>query len=835
MYTHQDPSPVRIQLFSGLNSRLQIGERLSGLASDAQFYDFIESRDSSEKQAIYFDASAIIDMLTALDQMPPGDKIDLEYFRNPINTVLGIAYRGWLGPIQLLPPHRDEVVDKINLAGDLFPDSPSFSYEQKRKDYLRVAKLDKLLDKKDNGIPKKDFGQLRDASLEAFVLTYFLHDRGHWKERYHYLNQQNIIQRFHKKIDYPIAEIIASNLFQDILEALNDFRPSRSRSNFVDAIALFLLEERLKSAIENNLPIPVFFSDQESLYHATKSMLRKHEEKSAKGEISDRPPFTIFDKKHRKFHSVVRNENYFILSGISRSIKTGKVVNQQLTKFRTALAEVQEAIDSIKANQSNRPLFKNVWNLSLLHFGHAFFDGWLSENAPKELGLITKEPSEQFQKRINAFIKEEREKLSAEKEIGVNRTKFIGKVWGALQPLEAQILTISRKRNENDDVVNHGKLVKDELESRFGMQQRVCIRVMEELDHLFELANDVNGRVSDSQEEYGRRIRKRHIYSKQIEITKGKIATRILGVIYRPDKEEVTDGQLDNLAHGLGLLWVLGQYNQITEIISLFMNSEPGNVIQEQKVNHFFPLIYAGALLEKSPSDFEAAKAIMEKELQRIRKSGRDNYHTKTGLSYLKYLIWTKRLKKYVRKGWMLPEQAVLRLGQNEFISVYDHLISGEAYARDAYDFLERKIDSMHRNDEPQEAIDYYQQKSDYLVNNILFFLTYSASAKRFLEEGREYASLLRGAVEDYNNADQPFRYYDTLSRYNLRRAVLSWEKEEARKDYLRLAKDDIHNALSNTDSKNRGFYKTHLQTVIDLINDPPAWVNEIKPFPGLV
>ncbi|PHI18964.1 hypothetical protein CEQ90_15095 [Lewinellaceae bacterium SD302] len=770
---------------------------LKKLAEDARFYEYCRKHTGNSRaiNEVYFDAASIVDMLIGLQLVSINEELRDQEFRLSSWRVLAMAFRGWLGKINLLGPHYEEIIDRIQEDRRVFPLKEQFTYAKIRPLLLEATGLSALIKRNSNtGESNIDLNEMDDSAVPAFVVTYFLKGKGYWKNRLKQLNDKRIIE-ITKQIEYDAAGVIEMPLFEEIREQLDLRRSRLTQSNYVDAIALCILQQKLEKALEEKSPIPVFFSDTKNVDEIIEYL---HDHYTNKNEA---PPLHVYDGNSKQYMSVVRQSDYFVIHGISHEL--GKDEDHHTVEdFRKSLSELNAAFNVIPSQATPLELLEEIQQLSIQNFALGFIASWLSEKADVEFKeLLTERDKGELQSEVDEYIEKLRDDLKKKSANVINKAKFIREIWRNLKPLGKSIRENSK--HIDTDIIEedvHIDFVRNELETRFGMSTHVCEEIEATLWELYTHARE----LQDLQEQPKDQKDDQQLNSKRKEFrraikrhTVGIVSNILLALFAKIDQKD-KKRSLDNLAHGLGILWMLDQFGFIRKVLRSFLSTYPREGENEGQVHRFFSLLNIVAIIKQSdfPDLALAAEKVSELEEQIEKEQVSGKYQLLTGLTYVNFLLWDATLTMENDLQWYFPEAAEAVIPEHFGGQTYEWLITAKRYAADAISLIDERVKTTEKSN--THKLEYYQRKTDYLKNNEIFFIIYTAGKEELMSpRTRSLINSLGNAIRN-RRIVQGFRFSDTLSRYHLRRALLFYlngDKLKLRaqigqaKDYCKMAK----------------------------------------------
>lgn len=752
------------------NARTKIYNGLKSLAEDAHFYEYCRQHtgQTTATNEIYFDASSLVDMLQGLQLVSINDELRDQDFSLSSWRVLAMAYRGWLGKINFLEPHYEELIDSLGEDRRVFPMKKGFNYTAVKTLLLEASNLHHLLEANggdnDSSLEMED---LSDFAVPAFVVTYFLRGQGFWQNRLKYLDDEGIID-VHRDIEYDVSGAVSMPLFEEIREHLDEKRSRLTQSNYVDALALCLLQRKIDKALEEKSPIPVFFSDNPNLNEIARSL---HDSYRKRGEI---PPLHIYDDASDQYLSVIRQSNYFVVYGISQELAKGGD-HQSVERFRKSLSELSVTFQEIPSSATPLELLDEIQQLSILNFALGFISSWLSEKANEEFKeLLSDNQEDHLQGDVNAYIEKLKEELTRRSQTVINKAKFIKNIWRSLKSLKKSVKE-NAKHSEAQD--NHIDFVRNELETRFGMSTSVCSDIEKTLSELYDHALELDGIAQNQSGDEAYRTKKQQ-FQRALKRHTVDIVSNILRALFSSVQAKDSTQVNDNLAHGLGILWMLKQFKFIREVLQYFLKNQIEE--KEDQEHRFFRLLYTVAIIKESDfPDLELAVENANKLSARIEKekvSGQ--YQLLTGLTYVFFLLWNAILTLKNEQKWLIPEEAKEVIPKHFNGETYEWIRKAKDNAVRAIELISEKMEATDGKE--TSKLEYYRRKIDYLRNNQIFFIVYTSTPEELESKATKALVNSLSLAIIHRKIVQRFRFSDTLSRYHLRKAVLFFLENNA-------------------------------------------------------
>lgn len=718
-------------------------------------YALDQEEEKGIQPEIFIDTAGIIDMLLGLEMVCRGEIFRRDLLNEPSMLVYAMCHRGWLGTISLLAPHTEELIWKLrDNQSPPFHDSvrsgnPSLENEL----WYWVDPSREIIGfvPKDDKERKRWLTRLKAESPSLFKAFYLLEDHLSWKTRFKSLKENNIINL---SIDphYRLNEITDSAFFRELLEFFNRERTWKSSNNYLDAVALCLLDTKLRAfeqhSKDGTAKLPLFFSDQQHILNAVRHFAAKPRED---GSI----PFAC--RLNGEQFPIVMDANFFILYGVKSEMKRKKNIG-----YRSFFEHLDNHMTENPAGGGASP-----WESKLLHTRRQllenrrnfvryfeekmlveFFNRWWEDARENEIERLFEpgldpEAKKQREKEVNDFIAEERQRLEDLFEPYKGRMELIKKIWDGFQEMKSRIETRFPQRDERLDVYK-------ELALRFSYPEETC-------EDIQTLVNEIYNAVHSKDEP-------------ALENHKANVVTFLLGALFddleHPPNPAALKLNLKNLGKGLAVLWTFEFYDLVSYICTLVRNLyqpilPPGDKYPDATT----AMLHAAAILLGNNPDRKKANVIVECVRGKFDQA---SYKVQIGLSYVYYLLWLRtvdsinfpELARINYPGYTVSDEAAEYLNR----SIY--------YSKAALNWLETR-----KRDFGDEAkTKYRDRRYFYALNNYLFFITMNENPDNF-KEMVVWARKLEesGRIDD---VWQDARFSDTLARFYFRLALLATEKD---------------------------------------------------------
>jgi len=692
--------------------------------------------------------------------------------------------------IRLLPPHQDELAKKIRDDRNHFA---TRNITEQTYELWRELNLSDLLDEARGPEPLSP-DRLR-YYLEKIrgIEFYIAHDLllvQYWYERYNKLFKEDCIMSWDDS-SYNFAAVTKSKEFNIILLALDEERssPKMSQSNYVDAIAFYLLWERLESFKKDRslkTPLPVFFVSQPGTKQALKSIMDTKETAEMFSYTFDR------DGQRWRF-PVIREAQYFVL----------------------------DAIFNYEDQKNDDKALHDLFVELRATFNHEIGDHTLINTI---LGQGTAS-AEKLGEKIDRLIKDE----------------FFDKIWAKHKGYEQLYQAVEAHKDSL-------RIAKQESQQQGRERQKIVSELRRDTCN-FELANDIMRqifRLNDLNDKELDQIAHINVFSDlsmvRFSFTKPcrddiqHYATEILNArgtrefnsYARTLLSEIMDGvenfnkpngkdAVVRLTVGLAVLWVFKKYELITHIAER-LNPTAGEQDELNFPNYHIPLLYAAAVCRiEGRGSAQLAKRLAECiEKKFSANTKQPSYKAWLGLAYVWWHIWNK----HHDRGLKMPEEmgkAAFQASQRE--TAFGFLSHAQHLGAEVINHLRnrRKEEAIIGNYKPEERDDILEQRRQkyyYAINLSLFLVVLYGNRQDMLSAPTESLFGELNGIE--GTLLWHSRYYDTCARYHYRRALIA-DNTNTFKAMLEAAARDNENCINST-SIGEGFdYNRQLKDAINL------------------
>ncbi len=747
-----------------------------------QFNEIVENyriQDFEEKivhpnfrKKIYFDSFDVIRMLQGVRAFERQTKFDKYLFESDYNLVHALAYNNFLNQIHLLPPHLNELIDKISDPDSyLFPKKDLGKKDPLTEEFLIEIQFDDIKEKLKKVDPN-NFDQFMDIigkdPYDLFKINYFLSNYN-WHKRFIYLYQDNKILQLKTKSKNLYRGLDDDSLFKKIKSTLDQFRRHGwMKSNFSDALALTILQKELEVSIKSNYkePVPIFYLEKNSLLYRIIQILRRKNKELFSYNIEGQ---TI---------EIIRDSSFFILDIIFNHNKE-KDESKHIKKFfrnkeEISLEELKEHIKSkldggsIDKNPNKRYLSEKEKSIlgnvkQLLNRGF-IREIWLNQTVYQDL----KKNIEDFEQDFDFDTKQEVKKINKEIEdtlvqldFDAETLKIYSRIWNKLdtRKLKSKLSNFHFPHEEFDVFNDFGLL-------RFSFDSIKCAEIQTVSQQLF----DHSLQAPSKYPEFANCI--------------WQIINNLMQGIEDPTNEK----NIGNLLTGLGILWIFEHYRLIDEICTKVKKINNNSYPKCQ-----IALVHAGALSKmQRVKSVEVDNILGWLDKARFLNGKSNNYKISIGIAYILFRRWTD-MTDWITVPELEENSYVLTQEKNR--TLFKRVLK---YLEDALEFLEAEFNNP-TIPVSEEGLVERKKKYYYALNNIIYYTTKGGTEKEFLAIN-ERVNQLRA---QYQKKDQSqlwqTRFYDTLGWYYLRLAILNDSDPKQFEDNIILAREFNGRALRNT------------------------------------
>jgi hypothetical protein len=688
---------------------------------------------------IYFDTSDVRASLLGMEAFfNPHRGYNAQTFYEDRTLVQCLAAAGWLGQLQLLPPHQSEFLNLLNL--DLDVETPAEKDPKARaQEFLYQIKVTGTTDQglasavTEKGEPHKpDIVEFvrEHASSAINIFKAIQCIRGvNWQKRLTDWRAKGRLVFRPINFDYP--SILNSNIFKELKKAFDNKRPESTINNFADAAAVVLLIALVNRYRKGETDrVPRFFVPTHIFHEAVT-------------EAGAMPLLAYKGSRKGGGLTVLRNEDYFKFSSFFRTRRRGEKGDvavdldeefESLNELRRQIEDIlkaqepltSEAVDKIFF--SEQPLSRIIEELQQLSF---FENVWLPYSAQQEAQEALRELDETAQQLVSEDYSEAVEIAIGETRLELEENakgyRLVSTLWTHLEQASISLHSSIRKDPGRplDVFWDLGLL-------RFDFPRNTHQRITNVLEALFS---------GDEKAEREARI-------------------SAITAYYSYARQQNAAKKEGDLILAAAVLWVTRMDKELVKLL------EKVHV----KFHYSLKIVYAASLFRLNNRVGMGQKVVedLKKEFEQERDTQRRT-GLAVGLAYLNFHLWdrldfgpswrpaaTKSAKAPQEQGQLLINDAI-------------------AFAKIAYE----------AGDVPDT------QKYVYALNQYLYYLVEGGDAGQLVR-----MKLLAERLADFKNDPNlwQYRFEDTLARYFHRLALLA-DSVEQKKELMTLAKRHIEAA----------------------------------------
>ncbi len=726
------------------------------IAEGMRFWKIIQ-QDNNIKTKIYFDSAGAVDMLTGTNSVFKGNTFQKPLYERPSNLVYALASRKWLGDIYMLPPHTEEFIDSLTFNDRLFPphrtDETSHQREElwytllKTRDLQGLGELIKGKQKMDKDI----IHEIQRHPYHIFLGLYLTAGRNFWKFRYKDIVKEKAILRFSHETDYEFGDVTDSDLFRAVNNALNKKR-ARTANNYVDAIALCILDEKLQKAEnqeEEPTILPLFFSNQDHILETVQELSREPDKSTG------RTPFLYTDKHSGACFPVVRKASFFIIEGFVNAMRLNNN-EAAIFELESTLNRIVREEKQLKQERNGVNAFRKMHSEYLEPDLHErvmleFFDRWWQDNGAEEIMRelelhMEYENQEELDQQIHQQIEEDRIRLRTKIKGFGPRIKIIREAWHSLIGLNNFIREKFVEPQASSDAFN-------EFGPRYNFSALVCDKIQKWIDRAKEI-------VASGDEG-------------ELKALEADVISDLIDGLFEQEKDETAKkSRLDKLVASIGFFFFFERYDVVQNACDIVRHrhQEQTRNPGEQYPTPSIALIHAASVFHSRGQHTSIAEPEERalKIIECVDEKAKGNYKIWIGLSYLYNLLWEYRIKNYKFRELYEPHDFFDNILPSKGAEYLQHAIR---YSKAAIDFLEK----LFKEDDDPKKLKQRRQKYYYALNNYLFFKSLYTTPEEFatLDYLREKLDEITHDLEYF----QEDRFSDTLARYYFRSAILTKDK----------------------------------------------------------
>lgn len=716
------------------NLKIEDGISFEGLADSY----FIQESETEVPKAYYFDSYDAIKIIQGVWWYVSAFKFDYnKYLKDKsILSVYAFAYQGLYGKIQLLEPHRLELIRSIEKH------ETSLKIPQNKSEYDDIlSEVVYRLGLSDSGQRKKINSQNIEYFIDQFVnegtdlyKASFLLREYIWPKRFKYLISNNLLDIGSTNED--LDSISDLNLFNLIKQSFDILRPDplSSINNYFDAMALYFLQQKLNQFVNNRTNVlPVFYASSSTFFKAVKIIHKKE------------PKLFLYKDGENSF-PIVRDSLYFILEAVFRKStredaffnvlrksqpEIKKLVKSEYDKHFSGSKKIIENLQN-----SKREFEDSVRNIINTKFIQSI---WLEKRAYKDLisdlhsSFIWDENESSF---IADKIQDTLKEILIEAKQSLDKSQELISIIKSFSNLKKEI------KNYQSDAAKDIDIFKDFALLKFGLENHKN--------------PNLNNYFSD-------------LIHDEFITNYPPILSHIISILNivpeTPEKSE-------KFLYGISICWILNKQKLIVMLCSRLSK-------EDIYIRYEIALIYAASIISTKKNQsgisdtLEIVKCILSKEIE--------NYRIDLGIGYLYYRFWEIEMDYYHD----LPEMNV------ELWSVISKKQSYQNYYCNGAIFYTRKVFNYLKPVPGEILKENHLGAFLYSINNLIYYTTKCGSKEDFdnieplVEEFKRYR---------HNEAEWQGRFFDTLGWHSLRKSI--YAKDMIIKDfYLNEAMHNYSNA----------------------------------------
>jgi hypothetical protein len=708
----------------------------------------LTKKDNAIAVNIFFDSSSLIDMLLGVGSLYRSQMFNESSYNNPCNLVYALAYRNWLGTIFLLPPHTEELIDNISNNNRLFPRSNNQDANKQQIEEMWIkllntadlSTLNRILRESHKQMNQSFIDEIQQHPYHPFLGVYFAQHDSNWRKRYVHLVKREQIVQFSEDSDYPIADILKSDLYHILLQSLDKDRSSRTANNSIDAYALCILNEKLnKFSLSNTDSLPLFFCNQDPILKAVNSIPSDY-------LYAGRRPFHYVDPLTDEAFSIIRNSGFFIIDGFFNAMqknKDEKAWQEFYDALHSIIKQKQDIGIDAKLEKVKDRIEPEVHGKVMLEF----FDRWWNNKGIDEIldtfNLQEDSNPGQLAEQVASHVEEERTRLAKSIQGFGSRYSIIKKAWHVLRRFRADV---------EEEFINKKLKINafDDFGSRVDYSDEVCEIIQDWVDRVMnavELKDEVERKTIESE-----------------------VINDLISVMFEKiDHYGYDADKLNRLAASIGFFFCFKKYDLVaqvcTEVRKRHVQIFP-DLKDDKYPSHSIALIHAASLFQGDKVSPAKAEAEALEIIECVETKNETNYRAWIGLAYLYILLWKYRMMNGYKFRELMSLADYQSMIQSKGVQYHHKAIN---YSKSVIDFLTPE----RLNQDPQK----YSRKYYYALNIYIFLSTFYTNYENF-NKLKVFVEKLEG-VSAIDGIYQESRYSDTLARYYFRLALVSRNEEK--------------------------------------------------------
>lgn len=242
-----------------IQSQIEVIEKLASRYREQT--DLEEIRAKGFKVEIYFDTYHILHMVQGYWELPLDtyDNVDTANFFSNRFLVKCLVYFKFIKGIKLLLPHAIELGMQLDKNYLLPSHSVKSEAIEKFLNNIHFDSLDELIKLSEENKLEEYLRKIKTRSEDIFKANYVLSELK-WNSRYNYLmNRKDPVVKF-DDAKYNNLQILQSNLFHEIMSALENMeeRKNKTVNNLRDAMALCMFYKKIQQFRADQV-LPLFY------------------------------------------------------------------------------------------------------------------------------------------------------------------------------------------------------------------------------------------------------------------------------------------------------------------------------------------------------------------------------------------------------------------------------------------------------------------------------------------------------------------------------------------------------------------------------------------------
>ncbi|HWN11743.1 MAG TPA: hypothetical protein VNO50_21130 [Pyrinomonadaceae bacterium] len=670
----------------------------------------------------YFDTADVRCAVLGAQSFYDRESFDELGFQSARTLVRCLATSGWLGTIEMLPPHQAEFLTLMDINFNLSEendDKYGRRFLEDVKALIGRGTEESQFERISEGLTEDQLMEfvrdMRQQAESAEVYFKALESIGPWEPRLgRWLREQTLFIESEK---FNFGGMVTTPAFQSLKSAFDSKRrsPSSSLNNFADAMAISILVDRVATFQKDAQELPRFFVPSRLFLDVINEARVSHQLFSEKPSTGEIPSEGIFSSK-----SVFRNADYFIFKAIFRphSGRVGIASDSDPIDVRGLHAVVKDILKTqgdlneatIRSiDISGRPLVEIIDEVKEFSFLKNIWLQFIEVNHVRRVIDLQKQVRDLVQ------VEEVMKAVEATKDaIYESATEYrrVRTLWRDLDQATSNL-----KIRIADDPSKPVDVFRDLGLLRFGFPAESHNAIQQVVEPMFK--GGKNEQIA------ARNIVLRACYSERSRISRPEV--------------------VHNLIQAGAVMWLTRLDNQLFKLLDGLLQTGP--------LPHFsLDLLYAATAFRSTRQIRKGQDMLDKLVLEYERLSYEDHIkraELAVGLGYLFFHLWWGL---GYRPAWFPPSDDAKR----------DKLDAGIGILNKAITFAKRAYDSAGKND---------SSKRVYALNQYLYYLVMGGGDDRLVEIENAAANLVSYKAD---NELWQYRFDDTMARYFHRLATRS-------------------------------------------------------------